>query len=272
MNHENVSVREWINALPKRGRFSFSHQELVASFPDKSPTAIKGTLARMSASNDIQSVWRGYYAIVLPDYGLRGIIPPSEYIGQLMAYAGAEYYVALLSAALIHGAAHQMPQTFQFMSNKIMHSKRMHGIHLEPVFKKRFPSNYLVEKNAKSGVIKVSSPELTALDLMIYQNRAGGIGNCATVIGELAEQIDFEAAGADFFNGIPVSAVQRLGFILDSVLGEKDLADTLRQKAKAAGLEFYRVPLATQQGAYEQNREVDAIWKIVLNYDVETDL
>ncbi|MDR1183996.1 MAG: type IV toxin-antitoxin system AbiEi family antitoxin [Coriobacteriales bacterium] len=272
MNNEHVSMREWIGTLPKRGRFSFSHQELAATFPEKSPAAIKGTLARMSASNTIQSVWRGYYAIVLPDYGLRGIIPPSEYIGQLMAYVGVDYYVALLSASLIHGAAHQMPQTFQFMSNKVMHAKRMHGIHLEPVFKKHFPANYLMEKNAKSGMIKVSSPELTALDLMIYQDRAGGISNCATVIGELAEWINFEAVGTDIFDGIPVSAVQRLGFILGSVLGEKDSAGALRQKANDAGLEFYRVPLMPRQGAYERNQNVDTIWKIVLNYDVEADL
>jgi predicted transcriptional regulator of viral defense system len=272
MNRENVSVREWISALPKRGRLSFSHHELAAAFPEKSPAAIKGTLARMSASNAIQSVWRGYYAIVLPDYGLRGIIPPSEYIGQLMAYTGAEYYVALLSASLLHGAAHQMPQRFQFMSNKIMHPKKTHGIHLEPVFKKRFPTNYLIEKNAKSGMIKVSSPELTALDLMIYQDRAGGISNCATIIGELAEQIDFEAVDVDIFDGIPTSAVQRLGFILGPVLGEKGPADTLRRKARVAGLEFYRVPLATRQGVHEQNRNIDTIWKIVPNYDVEADL
>jgi hypothetical protein len=86
MNFENASVREWISTLPKQGRFPFSHRELAAAFPEKSPSVIKGTLARMSASNAIQSVWRGYYAIVLPDYGLRGIIPPTEYIGQLMAY------------------------------------------------------------------------------------------------------------------------------------------------------------------------------------------
>jgi hypothetical protein len=60
----------------------------------------------------------------------------------------------------------------------------------------------------------VSTPEATAVDLVGYQHRAGGLAAVATVLAELAEQIDPEkfpiAAGT-----APVAWVQRLGYLLE---------------------------------------------------------
>jgi predicted transcriptional regulator of viral defense system len=190
-----------------------------------------------------------------------------------MRYLGKPYYVALLSAADLYGASHQKPQTFTFISDQVLHPKVKNTIRLEPAMKRHIPNKYLVKMNTQSGSITVSTPELTALDLLTYQKKAGGINNIATVLGELAERMNFEKVEADFFSGVPVAAIQRLGFLLDVIVGQKLLADCFFEKIQTARLFFRKTPLV----AHLQNNKMgeypfDTKWKIVINYKVEPDI
>ena len=76
----------------------------------------------------------------------------------------------------------------------------------------------------------MSSPEATALDLVGYKRHCGGINNVATVLSELAEQIDPEelirVAGYSH-----IAWTQRLGYLLDLVEA-KDLADRIAEYIK----------------------------------------
>ena len=49
--------------------------------------------------------------IIPPQYALKGNIPPSYYIDQLMEVLEKPYYVCLLTAAAMHGATHQRAAT-----------------------------------------------------------------------------------------------------------------------------------------------------------------
>jgi hypothetical protein len=125
-------------------------------------TNIKNALYRLSRAGKIQSVWQGFYTVTLPEYGLSGKAPPVEYIDHLMRYIGSRYYVALLSTAALEGASHQAPQVFQVIAEKQFREKRMPGTRLEMIEKKAICPAYLVTKNVNSGIVTVSSPELTA--------------------------------------------------------------------------------------------------------------
>jgi len=50
--------------------------------------------------------------IIPPHYASRGVVPPHYYIDRLMAHQNKPYYISLLSAAALLGAAHQRPQKF----------------------------------------------------------------------------------------------------------------------------------------------------------------
>ena len=80
--------------------------------------------------------------------------------------------------------------------------------------------------NTPRGPILVSSVEATAVDLIGYEKRAGGLDNVATVLSELAERIDPDllpiAASA-----APIPWAQRLGLMLDHV-GAADKAAPLK--------------------------------------------
>ena len=63
---------------------------------------------------------KAFYVIVPPEYQIYGCIPAEQLIPILMKHLNTDYYVALLSAGLFHGATHQKPARFQVMLNKRM--------------------------------------------------------------------------------------------------------------------------------------------------------
>ena len=70
--------------------------------------------------------------------------------------------------------------------------------------------------DAPRGFVRYSTPEVTAHELVGYPNHAGGLDNVATVLGELAEEVDavklLKAAELS-----PVGWSQRLGYLLEIV-------------------------------------------------------
>jgi len=269
---EYKQIRYWVEELPKLGRNTFSLSEVAETFPQRPPSQIKNALNRLTASNRIISVWRGFYAVVLPEYGLRGIVPPTEYIDHLMKHLKRDYYIATLSAAALQGASHQKPQIFTFICDHILHPKEKNEVRLEPLLKKRIPHKYIERKNVNSGTINVSAPILTAIDLVLYPLKSGGFGNVASILAELAESIELKILDNDFFNSVPASAVQRLGYIFDVVLDESTLADGFLEIASNASVKFRKTPLATYRGMDAAIGGYNTKWKVVVNEEVVSDI
>ena len=264
-------VRYWVDELPKRGITSFSLKEAEEQFPDKPATSVRRALARLSNDGKIYSVWNGFYAITLPEYGLKGVIPPLDYVDQLLRHLGAGYYVALLTAASYLGSSHHAPQVFQIISDKILHTKNKNEVKLEPVYKKTITSKYLKNINSRTASVTMSNPELTAIDLVLYTKRSGGVNQVATVLAGLAESIDFQKVDMDFFDDIPAATIQRLGYILEEELEEKTLADSLYDKAKQSGISFKAAPLAADMNSRSPIISRNRRWNIIVNYEVEID-
>ena len=263
------SVRRWVEDLPREGRFTFSLADAQSTFPCMPIENIQNALFRLSAAQRICSVWRGFYAIMLPEYGFQGNIPPTEYIDQLMSYRRADYYIGLLTAASYQGASHQAPQVFQVITNPQIRSKELGNSRLDFVYKKNMPTIGIETMVVKSGYINVSSPALTALDLVRYYSRAGGIAHVTEVLSELAESIDFATLGTDVFLSEPKTVSQRLGFILQHVLDEATLADTLYERLMQAGIVLQRTKL--MPGITESDFGYDKRWNVVVNYLIEVE-
>jgi predicted transcriptional regulator of viral defense system len=265
-------VRYWIDDLPKRGKIVFSQQEVVDKFPHLPLANIRNSLYRLIAKGKIQSVWHGFFVIVPVEYGLKGIVPPIEYIDQLMKFLGKEYYIALLSAAALQGASHQQPQEFTVITDSgNLRDKRKEDVKINFVTKRNFPSQYLTTLMTNSGYVNVSMPELTAFDLVLYAKNVGGLNRVATVLNELAEILNFENLEVNFLKLFNSSTIQRLGYLLD-LLGYEDLSDTLGEKAKQAGIKFRKYPLSqiflkTNLPEYEINNK----WKLIINIEIEID-
>jgi predicted transcriptional regulator of viral defense system len=265
-------IRYWIEDLPKRGKIVFSQQEIEKQFPHLSLDSIRSSLYRLVAKKKIQSVWHGFFVIVPVEYGLKGVVPPVEYIDHLMKYLGKDYYISLLSAAALHGAAHQQPMEFYVITNSDNLRDKLKGdIKINFATKKNIPTQYLTQIMTNSGYVNVSTPELTAFDLIVYAKNIGGMNRVATVLSELAEAMNFEKSDVDFFKLFSNAAIQRLGYLLE-LLGFNDLSDTLEEKSKQADIKFKKYPLsAVAKGANLSGCPIDDKWKIIINTPIEID-
>ena len=269
---EHNKIRQWIEELPKRGKTIFSKQEIVTLFPDIQNNNVRNTLYRLSKKKKIQSVWRDFYAVILPEYGLKGIVPPIEYIDQLMKFLGTDYYVALLSAATLQGSSHQMPMEFFVITNsRILRDKQKDEVKINFVTKKKIPTQYITRVMVNSGYVNISCPELTAMDLIIYEKNVGGINRVATVFSELAETLNFENISEGFLKSLNVAIIQRFGYLLD-LLGFEKLANGWLQKIKNANIKFRKYPLSVlSEKKNYSDFQVNDKWKIIINEEIDID-
>ena len=258
--------------MPKLGKTVFSKQEVKKQFPALSCYGIRSCLHRLTKKKKIQSVWRDFYAIILPEYGLKADPPPIEYIDQLMKFLGKDYYIALLSAAALQGAAHQAPMEFFVITNsRILRDKQKNDIKINFVTKKDISMQYVKQLTVNSGYINISCPELTAFDLIIYEKNVGGINRVATILSELAETLNFENISVDFLKSINVAIIQRLGYLLE-LLEFNELANILFQKSKDANIKFRKYPLSVLSAKkVYTDFQINKKWKIIVNEEIEVD-
>ena len=266
MENKVLNVRKWIEDLPKRGRITFSMDEAESRFSYMPKKAVRSSIYRLIKNNRIYSAWRGFYVIVTDDHALRGIVPPIEYIESLMTYTRHKYYVGLLSAAAIYGAGHQQPQILTVVtdSNDIRSNKNKFIMFLA---KAKISETYLIEKRAGQGKVLISSPELTAIDLIQYENRIGGLNRVVDILSEL--ELDFKKINVDFWRMIKTPIIQRLGFLLESVLGFEDLGADVFLQAQAAGVHFRKTPLDSGIKPSVDDLKEDLKWKITINCELE---
>ena len=266
----NIKIKEWIENLENRGRISFSLSHLVAENPEISETAIRSALSRLSKKGKVVSILKGFYLIISSEYALRGIIPPIQFIDDLMKYLDRSYYVSTISAAALYGAAHQAPQEFFVITGyPVMRPTEKKGIKINYISKRTSPVNLLKERKTKSGYVKVSSEILTAIDLVQYQNRSGGLSYVASVLYELMEEISPESFSDDLFSSSTTISIQRLGYLFEFELDNQLLADSLYNKSMKYGSKFQRIPLRQSVpyiGISSENR-----WHVAANIEIEID-
>jgi len=265
-------IKDWVEDLPKMGKIFFSQEEIITQFPDMSLQTIRRSLYRCIEKKKVQSVWHGFFAVALVEYGMKGIAPPIEYIDQLMKYLGKEYYVALLSAAELYGAAHQAPQEFFVICNTTnLRDKLKKDVKINFMSKKIIPHKHLTQMTTNSGYINVSSPILTAYDLLCYTKSVGEINRVGTVINDLVEKIRLTNVNKEFMLSFTPAITQRLGYLFEE-LGFEELANKLYRKAEIAGLKFRKVPLVIAAKTKDLSKyPVNKRWKVVINEQIDID-
>ncbi|TAN00431.1 MAG: hypothetical protein EPN39_04405 [Chitinophagaceae bacterium] len=265
----NISIGQWVESLASKGRHSFSLNEVRNTFANDTEAAMKLKLTRLAGKGKIISIHKGYYLIITPQYASRGVLPPSLFIDGLMKFLKRRYYVSLLNAAAFHGAAHQQPQEYFVVTNfPVLRPTGKKGIKINYISKKEIPEPYLEKRKTETGFINISNPALTAIDLVQFDKRVGGLDRVATVLNELTEAIKPEQITESFLQTMPVTAIQRLGFLLDVIL-KQDIGKHLYEVSQKAGLDFFRIPLKT--AAAKKGFPADERWKVIVNTEIEID-
>ena len=252
------------------GRYIFTKEDVINLGVHNNKDSLKKALYRAQEKGVIMSPWQNFYVAIPMEYRLKGEVPPSFYIDHLMRFVGRDYYVSLLSAAMLNGAGHQRAMAFQVtVQGKQIRSAVKNGTLLDFNLRKKIPLAYINKVKVQTGYMNASSPELTALDLVSQEEKVGGLSRVAEVLIELAERMKWDEsklALLDYFNA-PI--VQRLGYMLD-LIEETELADSLMQLARQAGKIVRKVRLK-QSKPETEDMETNKKWKIIVNQEIETD-
>ena len=107
-----------------------------------------------------------------------------------------------------------------------MVSKRMRSIEcgqiaIQFIFKKNLDKLPTQQFTVPTGYLTLSTPELTAMDLLLYPRQSGGINHIATVFTELIEAIDADKL-LELAQSLKESGwVQRLGYLSEQIEPEE---------------------------------------------------
>lgn len=231
---------------------------------------VSPSLARSRQKGLLFSPTKGVYVPIPPEYRSWRAVPASHFIDPLMRHLGHAYYVGLLSAAEVHGFAHQRPQVFQVVTPAQLRDRSFDRVRLSFITSSDAGSRPTITKNTPTGTMRVSTLEGTALDLVSMPRRAGGLSNVATVLGEMLQEGALDSQQlADLAAHYPVAVAQRTGWLLDFVGNEVAVALELEPLLSVARTRSTPTPLAS----YAPLRgPLDERWNVVINAPIEPDL
>ncbi|MFC1462363.1 type IV toxin-antitoxin system AbiEi family antitoxin [Verrucomicrobiota bacterium] len=196
------------------GRVAFAMTELVAE-TGLSVVAANNQLKRLGAR--IRRITRpqSFFLIVDPIHRAMGAPPLEWWLDAYFRWLAHPYYLALLSAAESHGTAPQAVQVHQVMTDTPRREITVGRIRVR-FFVKRGVERIAVQQPVGAyAPLRVSTPEVTALDLLSYAPRIGGVGRARETIaslvplmriGQLRQALDAERS---------MTTAQRLGYILE---------------------------------------------------------
>lgn len=265
-----MTLQKWIKDRAIHGFSTFSIEDVRETGMYSSEQILQNELYRLCSNKTIASVYRGFYVIIPVQSVLRGSVPATYYIDQLMAYLSKPYYVCMLSAAELLGAAHQRPQQFSVMTTfpkrRVVSTR---NVIIDWFYREGLPEDALITKNTETGTIRISNPLLTTADLVQYQQHVGGLSRVATILEELSEQINIKSQFASLASFVKKVTWQRLGYILEHVVEENELADELYEQIRNLPGSLMYMPLSTS--AEDNTSERNSRWKININVQIEKD-
>ncbi len=257
--------------LASTGTICFTRQNAMDAL-GISHGAFLDAAERLAKRGYIFAPRRGFYVITPMRFLNWGAPPPNWYIDRMMKVAGQPYYVGLLKAAELHGSAHQAVMEFQVVTDRQWRPIRAGRSRIAFYYRKDCApvEAGITQCKTTNGSMCVSSPGLTALDLIRYPQASGGPNHAASVLNELAPEIDPEQLQA-LAPAFERSVVQRLGYVLDQ-LGYDELTAVLRNHVESGNRQW--VELEPGNGCTIVTGEAphrDQRWNVVIRRPLEID-
>lgn len=262
-----MRAKDYIKHLLSIESYSFSLEE-ISNHTNSEGTSLKFELARLVEKKEIINLRKGFYLIIPPRYSKQGFLPIQLYIDKLCKSLDRNYYLGFYSAAKFHGASHQQTHREYVMIEKPkLTDIKKNDIDIRFFTSSKWPTRNIIEKKSDAGIFKISSPALTAVDLIHHQTKLGGLNRMFAIIEELSEEIT-DSDLKDLLTWYPHrSTLQRFGFILEELQTDtniKAILDCLK-----SGQYF---PVLLSPKGSQNPGSVDNKWKVDVNIKLESDL
>ena len=184
-------LETFVADLLGQGRVAFLPEEALQATGFSRPVFLKSA-QRLQKQGRLCLPRSGYYLIIPPQFRSWGAPPPEWFIDDLMRREGQPYYVGLLKAAELHGASHQAVMEFQIVTParlpKLHVGRTLITFHYRRSLEKL--ESAIMPRQTDTGSMRISSPELTAFDLLRYPRATGGLENVFTVLTDFGSKLE----------------------------------------------------------------------------------
>lgn len=235
----------------------------------KDKSSLTTDLSYLTKKGEIIPLRKGFYLIIPPRYSRQGKLPIELYINKLFKYLMRDYYLGLYSAAKFHGAGHQQIQRdYIIISTPTLLNVRKGTLDLRFLTTSNWPKKNVSLKKSDAGNFKISDPVLTAVDLIHYQTKLGGLNRMLAILEELMEEISLPDL-KDLLIWYPhKSTLQRLGFLMEEFQADYQLTKLLLEHLN--DMKYFPVLLSPK--SKEKPGAVNNIWKVDVKTKLESDL
>lgn len=254
---------EFLRTLLQRGRYTFTRDEAEAALG--SPRATMKALRRLEVQGWLVSPGQCFYVIQDPLHQVVGL-PVEWFLDDWARHLGVQYYVGLLTAAMLHGAAHQKPQQFQVVVDRQLRPVMRGPYHVQFLFKKHITAAAWETRQSPAGYYRVSTPEMTAYDLLRYPKACPTRDMAATILAELGEVIHDDRLTHLLDQGAEIVTLQRLGWMLDAV------GWSAKTEKLAGALQSHRHLWQPLRPDLPADGPRDPHWRIIVNETIEVEI
>ena len=252
------AIAGFVERCLSEGKACFSMADALAS-TGLSHSAAKQQILRLKQVVRV-SGRHDFFLILSPEDLPMGSPAAVKWLDAYFRWLRQPYYLALLSAAAIHASQPHAVQMVQVMIQgkrrpleigrlKLQFYQKTIGIEKVPVIQ---PSGY-------PAVVRVSSPEATALDLLRYSERIGGYSRSEETILPMAKLFKVDRLGAALDANDEPALGQRLGFMLEKA-GHVKLATAVHRWLSDSVQWTFLEPGASSKAGEKIQR-----WKLIKN-------
>jgi predicted transcriptional regulator of viral defense system len=264
-----VAPRDLPDWLLARGQPWVTNKQ-IAELLDVTAAEASRVAGRWHAKSLAFSPARGLQMLIPPEYRTWNAVPATHLVDPMMRHLGHPYYVGYLSAAELHGAAHQRPQVFQIVTSARVRNRSFGRVRVEFFTSAATTSQPTVTMNTPTGAMTVATAEITLLDLVAYPRRGGGTSNVATVISSFLEDQKIDPLKLlELSERYPASVVHRAGWLIDRMGAEVGATMNLDALRSRVDRRVEPTPLIASE---PRRGPVDKSWNVYINGDVEPDL
>jgi AbiEi antitoxin C-terminal domain len=241
------------------GRVAFPLSDLVKE-TGLSGIAAKNQLLRLGEQVTRVTRVHQFFLIVTPEHRAIGASPPAWWLDDYFEWLGHPYYVGLQSAAEIYGSAGQALQVTQVVTDTPRREIQVGRIRVQFFVKRRAGGTPVQPLAHAFAPLRVSTPAATALDLIRYAARLGGIERAVETLAPVIPLLRVPDLKAVLKSEGEVATAQRLGDLLENA-GKAELADVV-QGWLPARLDL--VPLSSSKPNATAGRIIQR-WRILNN-------
>lgn len=243
-------------------------EELLTN-SDAPESTLRKEISRFIANGEVFQLRQGFYLIIPPRYHKFGKLPVQLYVDKLFRFLEKRYYLGLYSAAAYHGAGHQkIQQDYILTTAPALRDIDKNKTKLRFFLTKHWPEKNLMDGKSDAGYFKVSSPALTAADLLYHHQKIGGINRMLSNIEELTEEIS-KTDVENLLSWYPhKSTLQRLGFLLEAFHVDESITNLLFDHLCQEN--FYSILLSPKKDL--KAGKTGNRWKVDTNIHLESDL